>query len=331
MIYSPHTFELSLIINTENFYKWKNKAFENAEGKYRVYYLKKDVISDEALKDKGITIEYHDNTFKKKIKFIVNPTKLLGGNDIKKLWKPNNDNISKLLRKLKEYIDSYFDSKYKLNDFKLTRIDFTVNINVGDKKSVSAYIKVLHNMGKVKGFKPKYDKKDKKIEHDLSFDLEGNSNGVDFTAYDKEGESEQKAAKGILRLEVRLKKQKSISKYTDETVTAKQIKKLAANSRNIFLDIFADIVPYGNYYKKKEAVKLVEDNVSKQKHREKMLQLIELVPKKKSLYLAQKEMKDRNIDRVMEMFAEINVSPVTISKRHNINSLKNLYSYLLAE
>ena len=126
-------------------------------------------------------------------------------------------------------------------------------------------------------------------------------------------------------MEVRLKKQKSI---TDETVIAKQIKKLAPNSRNIFLDIFTDIVPYGNYYKKKEAVKLIEDNISKQKHREKMLRLIELVPKKKSLYLAQKEMNDRNIDKIMEIFAEINVSPVTISKRQKISSLENLYSYL---
>lgn len=330
MIYSPHTFELSLIISTDNFCKWKNKAYENAEGNHRLY-PKNGVLCDDALKDKGVKIEYHDNTFKKKIKFIVNPTKLLGGNDIKKLWKPNNDNISKLLRKLKECIDNYFDSQYKLNDFKLTRIDFTVNINVGDRESVSSYIQVLHNIGKVKGFKPRYDKKDKKIDHSLSFDLEGNSNGVEFTAYDKEGESKQKEAKGILRVEVRLKKQKSISKYTDETVTAKQIKKLAANSRNIFLDIFADIVPCGNYYKKIEAVKLVEDNISKQKHREKMLQLIELVPKKKSLYLAQKEMNDRNIDKIMAMFAEINVSPVTISKRHNIKNLKNLYSYLIEE
>lgn len=330
MIYSPHTFELSLILNTDNFCKWKDKAYEKAKGNHRVFEID-DVHYDKVLKDKGIEIEYHDNTFKKKIKFIVNPTKLLGGNDIKKLWKPNNDNISKLLRKLKEYIDSYFDSKYKLNDFKLTRMDFTVNINVGDKKNVSAYIKVLHNIGKVKGFKVKYDKKNKKIEHDLSFDLEGNSNGVDFTAYDKEGQSKQKAAKGILRVEVRLKKQKAIAKYTDETVASKQIKSLAANSKEIFLDTFTHIVPCGNYYKKKEAVKLVEDNVSKQKHREKMLQLIELVPKKKSLYLAQKEMNDRNNDKIMEMFAEINVSPVTISKRHNVNFLKSLYSYLIAE
>ena len=49
-------------------------------------------------------------------------------------------------------------------------------------------------------------------------------------------------------MEVRLKKQKSI---TDETVIAKQIKKLAPNSRKIFLDFFTDNVPCGNYYKKK--------------------------------------------------------------------------------
>lgn len=330
MIYSPHTFELSLILNTDNFCKWIDKAYKNAEGKHRLY-PQNGFLCDDALKDKGVKIEYHDNTFKKKIKFIVNPTKLLGGNDVKKLWKPNDSNISELLCKLKTHVKDYFDSKYKLEDFKLTRIDFTVNINVGDRKNVSAYIKVLYNIGKVKGFGPKYDKNDKEINPDLSFDLKGNSNDIEFTAYDKETVSKQEEAKGILRVEVRLKKQKAIGKYTDETAVAKQIKSLSKNSRDIFLNIFTYIVPCGNYYKKKDAVKVVEDNLSKQKHREKMLQLIELIPKKKSLYLAQKEMNDRNIDKIMAMFAEINVSPVTISKRHDIKFLKNLYSYLLAE
>lgn len=331
MIFSPHTFELTLIVDTKKFCKWKDKAFEKAKGNYRVYYDEYDICHDEAFKDEGVKIEYHNNKYKKKVKLIINPTELLGGDDVKKLWKPNNDNISKLFRKLKGYIDSYFDSKYKLNDFKLTRMDFTVNINVGNKKNVSAYIKILKNMGKVKGFKSKFDKKNKKIKQELSFDLEGNSNGVEFTAYDKEGQSKKKEAKGILRVEVRLMKPKSISKYTDETVTAKQIKKLAPNSRTIFLDYFANIVPCGNYYKKKEAIRLIEDNISKQKHREKMIRLIELVPKKKSLYLAQKEMNDRNIDKIMTRFAEVNVSPVTISKRQKVNFLESLYSYLLAE
>ena len=328
MIYSPHTFELSLVTDKENFYKWKDKAYKKAKGDHRLFG-RNGIHYDDALKEKGIKIEYHDNTFKKKIKFIINPTKLLGGNDVKKLWKPNESNISELLRKLKMQVKDYFDSKYKLEDLKLTRIDFTVNFNVGDRKNVSAYIKVLHNIGKAKGFGPKYDKNDKAINHDLSFDLEGNSNDIEFTAYDKEAVSKKEEAKGILRVEVRLKKQKAIAKYTDETAVAKQIKSLSKNSKEIFLNIFTHIVPHGNYYKKKDAVTVVEDNISKPKHREKMLQLIELIPKKKSLYLAQKEMNDRNIDKIMAMFAEINVSPVTISKRHNINLLKNLYSYLI--
>ena len=36
----------------------------------------------------------------------------------------------------------------------------------------------------------------------------------------------------------------------------------------------------------------------------------------------------RNIERVMDEFARINVSPVTISKRHDVKNLENLYAYL---
>ena len=136
MIYSTHTFELTLIIDTKKFCKLKDKAYEKAKGNYRVFYDEYDICHDEAFKDEGVKIEYHKNKYKKKVKLIINPTELLGGDDVKKLWKPNNENISKLFRKLKGYIDSYFDSKYKLNDFKLTRMDFTVNINVGNPNNL---------------------------------------------------------------------------------------------------------------------------------------------------------------------------------------------------
>jgi len=241
-----------------------------------------------------------------------------------------------MLRKLNGHIEDYFDSKYSLNDFKLTRIDFTVNIDVGDRKNVSAYIKVLHNIGKVKGFSPKYGKYVDRIDPDLSFDLEGNSNGVEFAAYDKEAEAKREKAKreeakGILRVEVRIKNSKAIRRYTKETVTSKQLKSLVFDSKDIFLETFTSIVPFGDYYKKKEAVKIIEENIPKRKHREKMLRLIELIPEKKSLYLAQKEMNDRNIDRVMEMFINLYLSPVTISKRHKMKTMKSLYWYLLDE
>ena len=35
----------------------------------------------------------------------------------------------------------------------------------------------------------------------------------------------------------------------------------------------------------------------------------------------------RNVEKVMEVFARINVSPVTISKRHDIKYLNNVYFF----
>lgn len=60
-----------------------------------------------------------------------------------------------------------------------------------------------------------------------------------------------------------------------------------------------------------------------------MLHLVELIPQKKSLYLAQKAMECRNIEKVMKEFAKINLSPITISKRQDIKWLKNIYEYLV--
>jgi hypothetical protein len=332
MIFSPHTFELTLDIDSEKFHKIKDKAYKKSKGNHRMYKdnKKADVYIDTALKEKGITkIEYHDNLYKKKIIFIINPSRVLGGDDIIQLWQPKENNIKELISKLDKYIDDYFNNKFSLNDFRLSRIDFTVNIDVGDRENVSAYLKILRNIGKVKGFAPKYDKNDDKIDHDLSFDLDGISNGVEFTAYDKEAESKRKEAKGILRVEVRLIKPKGIRRYTDETVIAKQIKYLSANSQEIFLSIFKHIVPFGDFYKKKEAVTIIEHNVVKKKSKEKMLQLLNLIPKKKSLLLAQKEMNERKIETIMDMFAKLNVSPVTISKRQEIKHLKNLYDFFV--
>ncbi len=60
-----------------------------------------------------------------------------------------------------------------------------------------------------------------------------------------------------------------------------------------------------------------------------MLRLLVLIPEKKSVHLAQKAMNCRNIEKVMEAFAKINLSPVTISKRHDVKHLEGLYVYLL--
>ena len=58
------------------------------------------------------------------------------------------------------------------------------------------------------------------------------------------------------------------------------------------------------------------------------LRLLVLIPEKKSLHLAQKAAGFRDVEKVMEAFVKINLSPVTLSKRHDAKHLDSLYSYV---
>ena len=193
----------------------------------------------------------------------------------------------------------------------------------------------------VKGFSPSIDSR---LSNDNSFYLEGNSNGVAFMIYDLEGvakgqllEAEPKRKKlksiaekteGILRAEVWLTKSKAIQGFSDETVASEQITDLLKDSDKIFLKTFVQIIPFGDFYKKGKAMEIIGKNVTDKTLRRKMLHLLALVPEKKSLLLAQKALDYRRIDDVMYEFYSIGMSPVTISKRHDIKRLDNLYKYI---
>ena len=334
---SIHTFELTLEVGKEEFTRHRNRS-----GKH-IKYDGKDTI-DYSLFKKGITVLYRLTKYKNKIKLIVNPSRMLGYDDLVKLWKPSKKNVSELLCKIEENISDYFFSSYALSDFRLSRIDFTKNIRFEDCNMVSAYVRTLYNIRKVKGYSPKYSKSEEWYNSDYSFDLKGNSNGVEFVAYDKESairseekdcemnyrKQERKArienAKGLLRLEVKLTNQKAIKKYTDKNNTVQRLFDLVENSEEIFFDTFTRVVPFGEFHKKDTSVKIINATISDKTTRRKMLELVELIPIKKSLHLAQKEMNYRKMDDLMKAFAKISLSPVTLSKRQNVKFLPNLYA-----
>jgi aromatic ring-opening dioxygenase LigB subunit len=132
----------------------------------------------------------------------------------------------------------------------------------------------------------------------------------------------------VLRAEVHLTEAKAIHTCTSATDTAKQIADLSENSEKIFLDVFTRIVPFGDFYKKDRAVEMIRAKVSDIRLRRRCLRLLELIPEKRSLLLAQKALHYRRIDDVMEAFADIKVSPVTIGKRHDVKKLDNIYKYM---
>ena len=251
-------------------------------------------------------------------------------------------NTDKLLRKLGKRISKYFDHKYKLDDFTLSGVTLTLDIAIGSRERVFDYLKVLQRVGKVKGFSPvSYNCFDSKA----SFCLSGNSNAIDFLLYDleqsltdqlqdsgmghKKIKSVSSHTQGILRAEVKLTKPKAVRVYTNAEDTAGQIVELMKDRQQIFLDAFARIVPFGAFYTMTAAVEIVRSEVKDSTMRRKMLRLLTLIPEKRSLHLAQKAANCRDIDKVMEAFARIDLSPVTIAKRHGIKHLENLYSFFL--
>lgn len=322
-------FELTMVVNSEKFYK----ILPRDSGRDHCLIENEDEYIDQFLTQKGITVIYRDSQYKKKIRLIINPELIV---------KSNVDDPERLVRKLEKLIIDYFRCLYKIDDFTLSGMILSTDINVGSHENVSAYLKVLQRIGKVKGFSPViYDC----FEDGASFCLNGNSNGIGFMIYDLQntiiGQMEKtnvdrrkiKTAKadteGILRAEVRLTKPKAIRMYASEPDTPGQIADLSEKCKDVFYDIFTRIVPFGDYYKKDRAEEIVRAQVTDRVMRRKMIRLLALIPEKKSLYLAQKAMNCRDIGKVMDAFAKINVSPVSVSKRHDVKCLKNLYSYIV--
>jgi predicted GNAT family N-acyltransferase len=292
------------------------------------------------------------------VKLIINPFYINNNDD-------DDDadrSTLKLLNKVEKHIMLYFgavykDTKYKgtkykstkykdkgtkhgLNNFNLTNITFSVDIDVHTREKVTDYMKIIHRIGKVKGFSPSGDEWSEKSDNMNCFALEGNSNGIIFKLYDLEhllmrylnedetGTDQYKTilrkSKGLLRVEIQLTEQAAIRAYTDETDVTAQIIELLRIGKMIFMDTFLRIVPRGNHYKKEKVERLINERVPDTAMRSKMMRLIELVPEKKSLLLAQKALNIRDIKDVMERFADINVSPVTLSKRQDIKELRGI-------
>lgn len=328
-MYINHIFELSMILDHDKFHKVFKCAYINIG----CMGNKEDEYIDQSLEKKGITIIYRDSQYKKKIKLIVNVGRLLDGG------KSEPDQI---VRKLNKHIVEYFDFMYRINDFYLSRVKLVTDINVGSRENVQAYLNVFQRIAKVKGFSPvSYEC----FEDVDSFCLEGNSNGVEFMIYDLKGlyrrrlneddigrkrvKEVVKETEGILRAEVLLVKAKAVRIYADGEDISKQIITLSKKCQDIFFDTFTRIIPFGDFHKKGKAEEIIRQEIKDNRLRRRMLWLVALIPEKKSLYLAQKAMNCRNIEKIMDTFAKIDVSPVTISKRQNVKRMKSIYKYLI--
>lgn len=320
-------FELAMTLDADHFQKIFSMAYDNSDQVRET----EDGYLDLSMIPKGITVIFRDSQYKKKIRLLVNSCAVVD----------DPDDTNKLTWKLDRRISKYFNHRYQLEDFTLSGAFLIYDIDVHSRRNVAAYTKALRRIGKVKGFSPaSFDN----IDDDTSFCLSGNSNAIDFLLYDLESTliaqirntnldqdeipSTGGRTRGILRAEVRLTKPMAIRACTEAASTSDQIAEVSKQRQNIFMNTFTRAIPYGDFYKKDKAIEIISEEVEDSTMQKRMLRLITLVPEKKSLHLAQKAMKCRDIEKVMKAFARINLSPVTISKRHDVKRLENLYFYL---
>lgn len=244
-MYINQVFELTMLLDNERFQKVLNRVCKKTE------YMEENESEyiDRSWSSKGITVIFRDSQYKKKVKLIVDSALMLNG---------RLSDTDRLIRKLDKRINEYFNFKYKLDDFVLSDMMFAADIDVHRRENVSAYLKVLRRIGRVKGFSPAdYDC----FENADSFCLDGNSNNITFWIYDLEGiiknqiredDTDRKKLKSvlretecILRTEVRLTKPKAVRTYTSIDEVAGQIAELSAKSQEIFLDVVTHIIPMG--------------------------------------------------------------------------------------
>lgn len=326
-MYINRAFELSMVLDSDVFDEIFSRCYVADS------YSEEDDSEyvDHSISNKGITVYYRASQYKKKLRLIVDVATVTGG---------ALSDTDKLISKLSKQIERYFQSEFLLDDFTLSGLTLSTAIDVKSRENVAAYLKVIRRIGRVKGFESAtFDEIDEK----RSFCLRGKSNGVDFLLYDLEhvvadklmhsGEkrevSKSKASKykGILRTEVRLTKPKAIRKYTCAYSVTDQITELSEQYKNILMENFARVIPYGDFRKKDEATEVIRREVRNEVVKRRMLRLLALIPEKKSLHLAQRAMSYRHPDELLVEFARINLSPINISVRQDTKYLKNLYEY----
>ena len=291
-----------------------------------------------ALKDKGFTeivlSKYKINNKYKhdymQLTIQLNSTKLLN-RDIVELTKEEDlHEVSEKFNKIKEQI--HLDLK-PLFSWTLNRIDYCINIKT---PYVKEYIKLFQRCSLPYRFNIPYDKKAKVRKHkEGSFYIFNNSTIINF--YDKELERFNntgkilESAKDILRLEIQCKKGKTDYIKYKYNFDIKYLGYFTSEelSLNIISSYFDKIIGKGNYYKLDKARDIINSSKHTKSTKDKLINVLELINKHKSIDKARENSnysKD-SFNRYIKKIRELNINPITIPRRWEIDILKDIDVY----
>lgn len=347
--YSIHTFTFRVRLTRVSRDFIEEKLIRLSKRKSRGYYTKGkkpyettnyNVASDFGFNTVSLlTITSEDMTTSYWMDVKVNPRRMFHKEDHPFVYIAGKTDLIACYEQLDWLLKEAKITEIGCDAFYIQRADYCVNIDLEDQKRVKAYMRLMK-----KGAYPyksermmEYSEKGKrKIPTKDSFTVY--TKNFEFSIYDKYVQLSKEADKypeeeiqeteGMIRIELRVKRQKI---HYDE-------KKTGCNSTLEFLfsadEIAEDNIPRylvkaygsGKFVKLEKAKEIVEASDCKKKSKNKMVEILEKVSRGNL-----QEVKDsygEDFSKYIKKFNELGISPITIEKRSPFPELENPLYYI---
>lgn len=362
--YSFHTPELKVHPDSDSFNEVLErlyKAAKKSKGPHRTTYpLKKfqtehhKVHCSTMLSDHGIKLYLTESTSKEgwhryTVKAVVNPRRVLDpGCSYLGIAPTDEESLDRFQDEFTSLMRKYRLPEF-LDEWKLTRLDLCVNLQLNKKKSAREFCRLLHKdllppkLERVFFYDPDADKelqKRQKGADQHSICLENNSYGV--TVYDKLFQAEAEGLtdsgiwhglpNGILRLELRCFRTylKKLAKEEGLTSTSEQLYWMAQNSRELILKKVGQAFSGGVHYKPDIAKQIINGSSYHETTCEQLQWLINRTRYSFNLRQLEKgmqkkfELKPRTVAKRLEQLENLGINLVPLRKDFYLEQLPSL-------
>ncbi len=352
LLFSIHTFECGRKL-TQIQYRtiMKNIQEDNKQYHYRCFW-KNNIYFCHKYQKRGLQIQISKNPYQSyyQLNLTVNPQTILHPDNLIWIYNTHTTPLSELFVQVNAML-SFLGNHYRLEHFILKRIDCCVDIDLQNNQTVEEYIRLLKKGNKPYGY---YDNQmilkhqGKNISKKNGIDFI-NHQGIQFSAYNKYkqllsiklSEEIAKQAETILRVEVKLfhKKLKEIlqcnSLFFNEYVSETMLYYFISNSKNILFHYLSKLSYKGTYYKKEQAITIIQHSNLKQKQKENCILLLETTTLHKNVRKAVESLKESyhfsntKVNTILKQLEQLNINPVTIAKNRKIQKLDDIFQILV--
>ncbi|MNB82486.1 hypothetical protein D3C81_987970 [compost metagenome] len=312
----------------------------------------------ELFKDKGLRIYLKDYHYRsdhrqfvyKAIEIRMNPKRLCETNEYVEVsqyedYKVIAATFKKLLKPVRQAYKRFCSNNYNpltlkfifddISRYKVDRIDYCINVRTPHMEKTMNLIRRADIPKTLEISLEDNPHTKRKEPYKNAFRIENQSVVVHF--YNKRYQLAQvfgddlpegQAAEEIIRLEVQCKKRKvnNLKQYYqvgDKTLLEFSRKEL---SEKVLLSYYVKTVGYEDYYTLQEARRLISQSDYSRKAQERMIEVLELINLKRSIWRAREEYEDekKRFNEAIKRIKNMGINPVTIPIGWGIQELPNL-------